>query len=110
MKKTNRAVNNKLPGISTGPVGDDLAQPDERDQTPETGTTANRKTLGPRMVIQQAARDIAQGQQDTDLHGVPSNVPGPAARQPTPNTLPTQGGDRRSYAEDQTGKARGGGK
>lgn len=32
---------------------------------------------GPRQVIEQAARDISRGLRDTDLHGIPSNVPGP---------------------------------
>jgi hypothetical protein len=35
------------------------------------------ETTGPREVIKQAARDIHRGLLDTDLHGVPANVPGP---------------------------------
>lgn len=35
------------------------------------------ESTGPREVIEQAARDVNRGLLDTDLHGVPSNVPGP---------------------------------
>lgn len=37
----------------------------------------SQETTGPREVIEQAARDIKRGLRDTDLHGIPSNVPGP---------------------------------
>lgn len=40
---------------------------------------------GPRQLIEQAARDIAHGLRDTDLHGTPSNVPGPG---PAPENSP----------------------
>jgi hypothetical protein len=40
---------------------------------------------GPRQVIEQAARDIERGLRDTDLHGTPSNVPGPG---PAPERSP----------------------
>lgn len=36
-----------------------------------------QEASGPRQVIEQAARDISRGLRDTDLHGTPSNVPGP---------------------------------
>ncbi|WP_265942511.1 hypothetical protein [Dechloromonas sp. A34] len=39
---------------------------------------ATEESKGPRQVIEQAARDISRGLRDTDLHGTPSNVPGPA--------------------------------
>lgn len=38
---------------------------------------AVKETQGPRQLIEQAARDISRGLRDTDLHGTPSNVPGP---------------------------------
>lgn len=43
------------------------------------------ETKGPRQVIEQAARDIGRGLRDTDLHGTPSNVPGPG---PAPENSP----------------------
>lgn len=53
------------------------AAPGEHDETmPPTG---------PREVIEQAARDIKRGLRDTDLHGTPSNVPGPG---PAPEHSP----------------------
>ncbi|BAL26518.1 hypothetical protein [Azoarcus sp. KH32C] len=38
---------------------------------------ADKENLGPRQVIEQAARDIRRGLRDTDRHGTPSDVPGP---------------------------------
>jgi len=43
------------------------------------------ESKGPRQVIEQAARDISRGLRDTDLHGTPSNVPGPG---PSPEQSP----------------------
>jgi hypothetical protein len=43
------------------------------------------ETKGPRQVIEQAARDVSRGLRDTDLHGTPSNVPGPG---PAPENSP----------------------
>ncbi|MGE5469811.1 MAG: hypothetical protein ACM3X0_03320 [Bacteroidota bacterium] len=45
-----------------------------------SGTPASRQpnqVKGPRGLIEQAARDIRQGLLDTDLHGTPTNIPGP---------------------------------
>jgi len=42
-------------------------------------------TKGPRQLIAQATRDISRGLRDTDLHGTPSNVPGPG---PAPEHSP----------------------
>jgi len=50
------------------------------DITPGQAETAAGETRGPRQVIEQAARDISRGLCDTDLHGTPSNVPGPGPR------------------------------
>lgn len=47
--------------------------------------SAVEETRGPRQVIEQAARDIRRGLRDTDLHGTPSNVPGPG---PAPEQSP----------------------
>lgn len=46
---------------------------------------APEPSKGPRQVIEQAARDIGRGLRDTDLHGIPSNVPGPG---PAPEHSP----------------------
>lgn len=46
---------------------------------------ATEESKGPRQVIEQAARDISRGLRDTDLHGTPSNVPGPG---PVPEHSP----------------------
>ena len=43
------------------------------------------ESRGPRQVIEQAARDINRGLRDTDLHGTPSDVPGPG---PNPEQSP----------------------
>jgi hypothetical protein len=52
----------------------------------ETPTEAPvEESKGPRQVIEQAARDIGRGLRDTDLHGTPSNVPGPG---PNPEHSP----------------------
>lgn len=47
--------------------------------------TTAEDTKGPRQVIEQAARDIGRGLRDTDLHGTPSDVPGPG---PAPEDSP----------------------
>lgn len=46
----------------------------------ETVEEAVEETRGPRAVIEQAARDISRGLRDTDLHGTPTNVPGPGSQ------------------------------
>lgn len=50
--------------------------PGEHDGTKQPSGT---QETGPREVIEQAARDIRRGLRDTDLHGIPTNVPGPGA-------------------------------
>lgn len=58
-------------------------------------------TIGPREIIKQAARDIRRGLLDTDLHGVPSNVPGPH-RDPERSegaVVPPDGVDRTTYGK-----------
>lgn len=40
---------------------------------------------GSRELIKQAERDVSQGLRDTDLHGIPSDVPGPG---PAPENSP----------------------
>lgn len=79
--------------------GEDLAQPDERDQTARR-ENADRTIQGPRQMIEQAASDIAHGLVDTDLHGHPSNVPGPVTGGPQAD-VPPEGGNRRTYADSQ---------
>ncbi|MCG2578728.1 hypothetical protein LZ012_17155 [Dechloromonas sp. XY25] len=97
MKRSSQATSDRESPTRDTPAGG-LAQPDERDQTP-AGTAVDRKTIGPRQIIQQAARDVARGLQDTDLHGTSTNVPGPPPRQAEPMVSPA--GNRRSYADDQ---------
>lgn len=100
MKKTSHEVDSKRPE-PTG-LGGEKAPPDEKNEIPQAGAKVNLETLGPRLIIQQAARDIAQGLKDTDLHGIPSNVPGPVPNDlPDAAATPIQGGDRRSYADEQ---------
>lgn len=52
------------------------------DIAPKPASTSEEaeETKGPRQVIEQAARDISRGLRDTDLHGIPSNVPGPGSQ------------------------------
>lgn len=52
---------------------------------PAPAAAVDEATRGPRQVIEQAARDISRGLRDTDLHGTPSNVPGPG---PAPEDSP----------------------
>lgn len=52
---------------------------------PAKPVPATEESKGPRQVIEQAARDISRGLRDTDLHGTPSDVPGPG---PTPEHSP----------------------
>ncbi|HEX6734547.1 MAG TPA: hypothetical protein VF096_07015 [Azonexus sp.] len=99
MKRSSHATTGR-PGE---PPAGDLAQPDERDLTTDRKGAIDRKTLGPRLVIQQATRDIARGLKDTDLHGTPSNVPGPARPGVAEPVAP--GGSKRSYATDQLAHA-----
>lgn len=65
----------------------------------------DQRDFGPRQVIDQAASDIAHGLKDTDLHGIPSDVPGPGpAAEDSPGAeVPPEGGDRQHYAERQIG-------
>lgn len=58
-----------------------------RNAAPEPTERADERqeTKGPREAIEQAARDISRGLRDTDLHGTPSNVPGPG---PDPEQSP----------------------
>ncbi len=53
--------------------------------SPGAAEAVVEETKGPRQVIEQAARDISRGLRDTDLHGMPSNVPGPG---PAPENSP----------------------
>lgn len=71
----------KEPGInlSVPPQDDEVLLPHERDEMPDPETLGSSAIVGPREVIHQAARDIRSGLRDTDLHGAPSNVPGPGA-------------------------------
>jgi hypothetical protein len=51
--------------------------PHERDQAPDAQPPDGEETKGPREVIRQAQDDVNRGLRDTDLHGTPSDVPGP---------------------------------
>lgn len=101
MKRNSQASGHGQSPSRETPVGG-FAQPDE---TVESRPVIDRKVLGPRRVIQQAARDIARGLKDTDQHGTPTNVPGPVSRQAAARPLVAQGGDRQSYADDQQDSA-----
>lgn len=52
-------------------------QPPQRGQAPGIPGADPRDPGAPREVIEQAHRDISRGLRDTDLHGTPSDVPGP---------------------------------
>ena len=66
----------KMASLPTSSPQDDLLPPFEPD-APRPPQAASHETLGPREVIEQAARDIRRGLRDTDRHGTPSDVPGP---------------------------------
>jgi len=72
------------------------------DKPPVAGPRAGgNDTTGPREIVKQAARDIRRGLLDTDLHGVPSNVPGPH-RDPERSegaVVPPKGVDRTTYGK-----------
>ena len=104
MKRNSQASGHGQSPSRETPVGG-FAQPDERDESAESRPVIDRKVLGPRRVIQQAARDIARGLKDTDQHGTPTNVPGPVSQQAAARPLVAQGGDRQSYADDQQDSA-----
>lgn len=52
-----------------------LKLPHERDESPATTSKDPLAISGPRGVIEQAARDIKEGRRDTDLRGIPNDVP-----------------------------------
>lgn len=85
-------------------------QPEQTIQPHATEPADEAETSGPRQVIEQAASDIAHGLKDTDLHGIPSDVPGPApAPEDSPGAeVPAQGVDRTNYGEHQMGRKSGG--
>lgn len=64
---------------------------------------AEPEDSGPRQVIEQAASDIAHGLKDTDLHGIPSDVPGPVTADTPEAEVPPQGVGTRNYGEHQLG-------
>ncbi|HJV24409.1 MAG TPA: hypothetical protein VJ673_01935 [Aromatoleum sp.] len=71
------------------------------------GPEADKEDLGPRQVIEQAARDIHRGLRDTDRHGTPSDVPGPGVppQQSPGAAVPEEGID--VAAPSPKGKAKG---
>lgn len=75
---------------------------------PATDPDTEAQTRGPRQVIEQAARDVAHGLEDTDCHGTPSNVPGPAPATPEQAEVPEGGVSRKNYGERQLGHKAGG--
>lgn len=86
------------------PAASDVALPHERDEAAERSAANDEaaRNQGPRQVIEQAASDVGHGLRDTDLHGIPSNVPGPAAPDETTGAeVPPEGGSRKSYSERQ---------
>ena len=85
MKRNSQASGHGQSPTRETPVGG-FAQPDERDQTAESRPVIDRKVLGPRRVIQQAARDIARGLVDNDQHGTPTD--GCGQRSPADLVLP----------------------
>ena len=53
--------------------------PHEHDEAPGRSGRDGSEGKASRDVIEQAQKDISAGLKDTDLHGTPSNVPGPSA-------------------------------
>lgn len=80
----------------------DLRLPHERDEAPDPLDSSETTPVGgPRQVIEQAASDVSRGLVDTDLHGIPSNVPasGPEPEQSPGAEVPQEGGiDRKSLS------------
>lgn len=101
----------RTPGVArpAGATSEDMdtAQPDERDETPERDQVVDFGKIGPRMIIEQAGRDISQGLEDSDLHGTPTNVPGPRPPESASADVPAGGGNRRSYSGAQGRKPAG---
>lgn len=93
------------------PADPDLPLPHERDEAVDVSDSAGQRNLGPRQVIEQAASDVSHGLRDTDLHGIPSDVPGPGpAPEETPGAeVPPEGGSRGTYSERQAGHKHAGG-
>lgn len=74
--------------------------PHERDESPDPLDATHTTPMGgPRQVIEQAASDVSHGLIDTDRHGVPADVPGPApAPEESPGAdVPPEGIDRQSH-------------
>ena len=101
MKKRTPGVAKPPGATDPTPESMDTAQPDERDETPERDRVVDYRAIGPRMIIEQAGRDIAHGLEDSDLHGTPTNVPGPRQHPDPSAEVPADGGNRRSYSEAQ---------
>lgn len=100
MKRSSQATGHGHSPTREAPAGG-LAQPDERDLSID-GQGTSRKSIGPRQIIQQAARDIARGLEDTDRHGIPNNVPGPTSQQAAAEPMVAEAGNKRTYADDQS--------
>lgn len=66
-------------GVRRGRRHGDAAGENDMTRAPDEAQS------GARDLIRQAERDITRGLRDTDLHGVPSNVPGPG---PDPEQTP----------------------
>jgi hypothetical protein len=94
-KKTSRHSGARPTNVSANPSGAPVATGDLGKPLPEDPTfppgkidathDPNDVQTGSRNLIKQAERDISRGLRDTDLHGVPSNVPGPG---PAPEQTP----------------------
>jgi hypothetical protein len=54
--------------------------PHERDEAPTPLADPRRESVGPREVIEQAARDVARGLADTERRGTPNDLPRPRPR------------------------------
>jgi hypothetical protein len=54
--------------------------PHERDESPLQGADPALEPVGPREVVEQAARDVARGLVDTERRGTPNDLPRPERR------------------------------
>ena len=86
------------------PQGDPFL-PHERDQTPGTQPPNGEEIKGPkgpkgpRELIRQAEDDVNRGLRDTDLHGTPSDVPGPRTSRKS-DQAPARGKSPKGGARD----------
>lgn len=102
MKSRRASTTRPRPGDHTPDIHETAIEPMDT-VSPGNQSQDDAPSQGPRGVIEQAARDIRRGLVDTDLHGTPSNVPGPG-RDPERTegaVVPPEGVDRTTFGRHQ---------